>query len=527
MANKSVPQMNSLPSSLVTTDLFHVVRTNVDYKIQFSDLLAAVNAGLTAVTATTALTTGVIPVADSASSITDGYLSQGATSVYITNGKTLQSINGNSQLDLGSGTYSQLSTIIAGVGSNIYQSDVEAHIEYTNASIYGNLLLDATMSKFSYTDGTATAMNINDASAAYLNYNKSSVVSQVLAGETQSELSYSDGTDSGTSTINSSLFNIQHSQKITLDAPVINTPNLTASRVVITNGSDNLASSVVTSTELATIGATAQGVIAGYVYTTNGSGVASWQAPSGGGISSLSAIGSTPNANGATITGSALKLQPADDTYGGVVSTTSQTFAGAKTFNNTINGNYLTASTVLISDASKNIVSSSVTITTLGYLDATSSIQTQINDLSNKTRVAYVTANQTTTSSTYADVTDLVLSVEANKKYIIDLFAMLNGSGTSGCVLTAVFPSGTTININTMGSSTDQLQRVSARITASGGNSATFDVLNDTSPVGFAEFKGYFETTNSGNIQIQIKSAVNTQSKTIEKGSYMIIRKLN
>lgn len=55
---------------------------------------------------------------------------------------------------------------------------------------------------------------------------------------------------------------------------------------------------------------------------------------SGGGGSSisLSAIGNAPNANAATITGSVLNLQPADGTYGGIVTIGNQTFAGTKTF---------------------------------------------------------------------------------------------------------------------------------------------------------------------------------------------------
>lgn len=54
----------------------------------------------------------------------------------------------------------------------------------------------------------------------------------------------------------------------------------------------------------------------------------------GSGVTSLSAIGSTPNANAATITGSVLNLQPADLTYGGIVTATTQSFKGAKTFEN-------------------------------------------------------------------------------------------------------------------------------------------------------------------------------------------------
>jgi len=46
----------------------------------------------------------------------------------------------------------------------------------------------------------------------------------------------------------------------------------------------------------------------------------------------LSAIGSTPNANGATLTGQVLNLQPASASFGGVITTGRQTIAGTKTF---------------------------------------------------------------------------------------------------------------------------------------------------------------------------------------------------
>lgn len=249
MANKSVPQMNSLPSSLVSTDLFHVVRTNIDYKMTYSSLLSSLNNDLSFATITTALTAGYLPVADSANSIVNSWLYQDTTDVYITNGKTLKSVNGNSQLDLGDGTYTQLSNVVASVGSTFYQDATEANLSYINVDINNYVLL--------------------------------------TAGE--STLYFDDGTNVGFSTISPTQHEINHNLKIKLNAPAINTPNLTASRVVITNGSDNLASSVVTSTELATIGATAQGAVSGYVYTTNGSGVASWQAPSGGSTALTSA----------------------------------------------------------------------------------------------------------------------------------------------------------------------------------------------------------------------------------------------
>jgi parallel beta-helix repeat protein len=56
----------------------------------------------------------------------------------------------------------------------------------------------------------------------------------------------------------------------------------------------------------------------------------------GAGVTTLAAIGSSPNANGATISSSTLTLQPASASFGGVVTTGTQTFAGAKTFNSSV-----------------------------------------------------------------------------------------------------------------------------------------------------------------------------------------------
>lgn len=50
----------------------------------------------------------------------------------------------------------------------------------------------------------------------------------------------------------------------------------------------------------------------------------------------LAAVGAVPNANGATLTGQALNLEPASATQPGVVTIGTQTFAGAKTFNGNV-----------------------------------------------------------------------------------------------------------------------------------------------------------------------------------------------
>jgi hypothetical protein len=54
----------------------------------------------------------------------------------------------------------------------------------------------------------------------------------------------------------------------------------------------------------------------------------------GNGVTTMAAIGSSPNANGATISGSTLTLEPADSSFGGVITSGTQRFSGAKTFHN-------------------------------------------------------------------------------------------------------------------------------------------------------------------------------------------------
>lgn len=69
-----------------------------------------------------------------------------------------------------------------------------------------------------------------------------------------------------------------------------------------------------------------------FIETATGQTFAFKDSAGGGGVTIMGAIGSSPNANGATITGNTLVLQPADASFGGVVTTGTQTFAGAKTF---------------------------------------------------------------------------------------------------------------------------------------------------------------------------------------------------
>lgn len=75
----------------------------------------------------------------------------------------------------------------------------------------------------------------------------------------------------------------------------------------------------------------------GAVYVWTG---AAWVNVAGsGGVTSVAAVGAVPNANAASISGTTLTLQPSDATNPGVLTTGTQTIAGAKT----LTGNTLIA----------------------------------------------------------------------------------------------------------------------------------------------------------------------------------------
>lgn len=135
----------------------------------------------------------------------------------------------------------------------------------------------------------------------------------------------------------------------------------------------------------ATDGAIAEALDTNDIYAFN-AGSAMWILIGGPGVAiSIGAFGSTPNTAGLSITADVLQMQPADATHPGGISTGTQTIAGNKTFSGTVTvgqliDSGLTASTVPYADASKQLTSSAVTPTELGYVSGvTSAIQTQLN----------------------------------------------------------------------------------------------------------------------------------------------------
>ena len=128
---------------------------------------------------------------------------------------------------------------------------------------------------------------------------------------------------------------------LTFSSPLVRTTNTISIPVATTsvNGSVSSTDWTTFNSKQNTITLTTTGTSGAATFIANTLNIPNY---ADGGVLSLSAIGASPNANAATITGTVLNLQPADASFGGVVTTGTQTFAGAKTFSSDLTVNTLT-----------------------------------------------------------------------------------------------------------------------------------------------------------------------------------------
>jgi hypothetical protein len=213
-----------------------------------------------------------------------------------------------------------------------------------------------------------------------------------------------------------------------------------------------------------------------------------------GGISSINGLTNATQYLQATTTGTDFTIsQSGTDTHTFNLPSASATNRGAlsstdwSTFNNkqptitgaatTITTSDLTASRVLVSDASGKVAANTVTTTTLGYLDATSSIQTQLNG-----KQATLT-NPVTGTGTSGYISKF--------------------NGTSSIAISSIFESLTTSNvgIGNLATGTEKLQVTGlTRLTGSGSSSQTLTL--DGTTIG-ANFIKITSTGGSGVFGIE------------------------
>ncbi len=183
----------------------------------------------------------------------------------------------------------------------------------------------------------------------------------------------------------------------------------------------------------------------GNVLQSNGTAWVS-SALSSSGVTSLAYIGSSPNSYGATISGSTLTLQPADQWRGGIVDVSTQTFGGDKTFKNSVNIdanltvrndaliNGLTIGTGAYPDPSSTAIGRQTlsSITTGGFATALGSEALKLNTSGNyNTAIGYKSLNVNTTGyyNTGAGANSLIANTTGYNNTAIG-FNALSGNTT-------------------------------------------------------------------------------------------------
>ena len=162
-----------------------------------------------------------------------------------------------------------------------------------------------------------------------------------------------------------------------------------------------------------------------------------------GSVANVGAISGTPTANGASISYGILSLAPADANNGGVITTGSQTFSGAKTFNSPINGsisgNAATASLASTVTTNANLIGDVTSIgnaTIIGAEKVTNSMLAGSIDLTSKVTGSLPIANGGTGATT------LTGYLKGNGSYPLNGVSTIPSSDVSGLIkkVNAVLP---------------------------------------------------------------------------------------
>ena len=180
---------------------------------------------------------------------------------------------------------------------------------------------------------------------------------------------------------------ISGTEQIKITSSGVNIDNLTNTNGIVFTGTSGLLSNTTVGT-------------VGQVLTSNGSGNApTFQAGGSGSVATVGTINSqTKSTDGAVISGTEIVFQTADATNVGLLSTGTQTIAGAKTFSGTLNNSTLTASQAIVTDGSKNLVSKLYS----SGSSASSIASRDVNGVSGFTNVNIVQTSTATSGQTVA-----------------------------------------------------------------------------------------------------------------------------
>jgi len=191
----------------------------------------------------------------------------------------------------------------------------------------------------------------------------------------------------------------------------------------------------------------------------------------------------------------------------------------------------LTASEIVITDASKNLASAPVatypSLTELAYVKGvTSALQTQLDAITAKIQTSITSGSDYTNGTTgLTNVTGMAFTAAVNGSYVFEMYIRYTGSSTNGLRLAITFPAGGVLDSGLLIWSTAATNDQAAILQTSGTETIT---VGGTANNYFIKVAGSFVNgATGGTVQLQARSLNVANTVTLYTGGYTKAVKTN
>ena len=139
---------------------------------------------------------------------------------------------------------------------------------------------------------------------------------------------------------------------------------------------------------------------------------------------------------------------------------------------------------------------------------------------------AFLGANRTTTSTTFANVTGMSFSTPRGYIWSFEMFVFGGCDNTGGGQLSITVPAGATLTVNFFGNDNAANTFNQGIITTSGAAGPVLWTANASGRMAIVQGTVSVGSTIPGDVQLQFKSVVAGQTTTVFGGSYVTARRI-